>query len=102
MKAITLLAMLPLAGCMTLTPDDARYVTYACEGGPEMTVVYAGSTARIENPGGQRIELQRLERGSGVIYSSATRTIRGDGDTITYEVGRAAPVACTAVAPQPR
>jgi hypothetical protein len=101
MKAITLLAALPLAACMTLTPDDARHVTYACDGGPEITVVYAGSTARIENPGGPRIELQRLERPTGVIYSSAIRTIRGEGDTITYQIGRAAPMTCTAVAPQP-
>lgn len=102
MKAIPLLAAFPLAACMILTPADARHVTYACDRGPEMTVVYAGRVARIENPGGARIELQRLERGSGVIYSSSNRTIRGEGDTITYTIGRAAPMTCTATAPQPR
>lgn len=100
MKAIALFGALPLAACMTITPDDARVVTYACEGGPGLTVVYAGNVARIENPGGQRLELRRMERPTGVIYSSNTRTIRGEGETITYEVGRAAPMTCTVTEPR--
>lgn len=97
LKPFLLIAVLTLGACMTTTPDDARFVTYACQGGPEITVVYAGKVARIENPGGQRIELQRLQRPGGVIYSSATRTIRGEGESITYEIGRGAPWTCTAI-----
>jgi hypothetical protein len=95
MKPTPLLAVLPLAACMTLTPDDARRVTYACEGGEELTVIYGGQTARIDDTGGPPAELRRMTGASGVLYSSANRKIRGEGDTISYQVGRAAPVACT-------
>ena len=61
MKPTLLLAMLPLAACMTLTPDDARRVTYACEGGEELTVMYGGKTARIhDDTGGPPAELRRM------------------------------------------
>ena len=99
MKAVTLLAALPLAACMTLTPDDARHVTYACEGGEDLTVIYAGQTARIDDTGGPPAELRRMTGASGVLYSSANRKIRGEGDTITYQVGRSAPQTCTMKAP---
>lgn len=101
MKAPILLAVLPLAACMTTTPDDARFVTYACERGEQLDVVYGGEVARINNPGAPPTELQRRERPTGVIYSSARRTIRGEGDTIIYEIGRSAPQTCTAVPAQP-
>jgi hypothetical protein len=96
MKPTALLAMLPLAACMTLTPDDARLVTYACEGGEELTVIYGGQTARIDDDtGGPPAELRRMTGSTGVLYSSSNRKIRGEGDTITYQVGRAAPLTCT-------
>ncbi len=96
MKPTSLLAALPLAACMTLTPADARVVTYACDDGPDLTVVYSGNRARIDHPGGAPTDLRRMERGSGVLYSSADRKIRGEGDVITYEVGRSAPLTCRA------
>ena len=101
MKVMYLLAALPLAACMTLTSADARHVTYACADGTELKVTYGGSTARIDNPGGPLVTLQRMQVSSGVLYTSANRKIRGDGDEITYAVGRAEPVTCTAQAPPP-
>src|SRR5688500_11215345 len=101
MKPTALLAVLPLAACMTLTPDDARRVTYACDGGEELTVIYGGQTARIDNTGGPPAELRRMTGSTGVLYSSSNRKIRGEGETITYQVGRAAPLTCTAKESRP-
>ena len=99
--ASLMLLAAPLAACMTTTPDDARIVTYACERGPELTVVYWGDTAQIREPGAPRADLQRIESGSGVLYTSFSHKIRGEGEQITYQVGRAEPVACRMKAPQP-
>ena len=101
MKAIIWLAALPLGACMTLTPADARRVSYTCADGTKLNVTYGGSTARIDNPGGPLVTLQRMHVGSGVLYTSASRKIRGDGDEITYAVGRAEPVTCTAQSAPP-
>ena len=100
MKAMLLPLTLLIAGCMTTTPDDARFVTYTCEGGPELTVVYWGDTAQIREPGAPNADLQRMRSTSGVLYSSNNRKIRGEGDDVEYTVGRAAPLTCTVKAPQ--
>lgn len=76
--------------------------TYACNRGPQVTVVYAGETARIENPGSEPIVLQRRPSGSGLWYESPTHTVRSKGSEIVYTVGRATPMTCQAVEPQPR
>ena len=99
MRLTPLLAVLPLAACMTTMPDDARRVSYSCDRGTELNVIYAGDIARIENPGGPPINLQRIGSGSNVVYSSATRKLRGEGDEVTYAVGRAAPETCRVVTP---
>ena len=93
-----------IAACST-TPDvaEGRY-TYTCERGQTVTVVYAGETARIEQPGEQPIVLQRRPSGSGLWYESPTRTIRSRGGEIVYTIGRMAPMICRTdeVGPQPR
>jgi len=95
MKAtLPALAAVALAACST-TPDVAEgRFTYACDRGQTVTVVYAGETARIENPGEQPIVLQRRPSGSGLWYESPTHTIRSRGDEIVYTIGRMTPMVC--------
>lgn len=89
-----LAAAAALAACST-TPDVAEgRFTYACDRGQTVTVVYAGETARIENPGEEPIVLQRRPSGSGLWYESPTHTIRSRGDEIVYTIGRMTPMVC--------
>lgn len=87
------------AGCMSM--DDGggameRRVSYSCDRGPGVMVVYTGDSARIESADGQSVTLTQRPAGSGFWYESATHSIRGKGDEITYTVGRMAPMTCTA------
>lgn len=103
--AIPAITAAALAACATTTTPEVAEgrFTYACDRGPQITVVYAGKTARIESPdGGEPIVLQRRPSGSGLWYESPTRTIRSKGGEIVYTVGRAAPMICRAIGPQPR
>jgi membrane-bound inhibitor of C-type lysozyme len=108
MKTASLLLVLTtataLAACATRPDTAERRIAYTCDGGPPVTVVYAGETARIENPdGGEPIVLQRRKSGSGLWYESPTHTVRSKGDEIVYTIGRRAPMICrAAITPQPR
>lgn len=73
-----------------------RRVTYTCDRGPGVTVVYAGDSARIESADGGSVTLAQRPAGSGSWYESPTHSIRGKGDEITYTVGRMVPMTCRA------
>jgi membrane-bound inhibitor of C-type lysozyme len=101
---LMLMTATALAACASTPPLVERTTTYNCEGGPPVTVTYAGETARIQNPdGGAPIVLTRRVSGSGLWYESATHTVRSRGNEIVYTIGRRAPMICrTTVMPQPR
>lgn len=105
MKAIVpMLAALSLAACATTTDPAAseRRIAYSCDNGDDLLVVYAGDVARIEEPDRAPIVLRQEPAGSGVSYTSATHTIRGKGDEITYTIGRMVPTTCKEVTPTQR
>lgn len=95
MKRLPILALAALAGCFTAPIDAGEVrVTYACENGTAMVVIYEGEIARIVNRGGEPIWLRQRPAGSGVWYESATHSLRGEDEEILYTVGRMAPVRC--------
>ncbi len=99
MSIAGLLAM-GLAACATSpggggAPGENR-VTYACEGGPDLTVIYAENVARVVQPDGSLLDLPQQVSGSGVAYGTATHSIRGKGNELTYTVGRMVPRQCRA------
>ncbi|MBO9544234.1 MliC family protein [Caulobacter sp.] len=105
MKTIILalaLATTLLAGCATDMPPataktEGRSVTYACDRGPDLTVVYAEDTASIiGSDGSAAVVLPQKPSASGVWYETPTHSIRGKGDEVTYTVGRMAPMTCKA------
>jgi len=98
------LAVMLLSAWAAVGGDEREIrVTYDCERGPPITVVFAGNTARILDTGGGRdTVLTRRVTGSGVLYESTTRTIRRQGNQIVYTIGRTAPMTCTAVRGRPR
>ena len=101
LPAVVAVAVISLAGaCATLDPQERR-VTYACERGGDITVVFAGDTARVIE-GGNETVLQREPVASGFSYVGATRSLRGQGDEVMFAVGRMAPTTCRALRPEPR
>jgi membrane-bound inhibitor of C-type lysozyme len=90
------LAAIAVAGCATIGGAENR-ITYRCDRGPLVTVVYAGETARIVGPDGRtNAVLTRRRSGSGLWYESATHTIRSKGNEMFYTVGRSTPMTCRA------
>ena len=89
-------ASILLAGCSTITGDPSeRRVTYACSYGPNLTVVYSRFTARIESDDGT-VTLEQRPAASGFWYESATHSLRGSGEEITYIDRQMAPRQCRA------
>nr|WP_295111329.1 MliC family protein [uncultured Caulobacter sp.] len=100
---ILALATVLLAGCETDAPPKAappaetRRVTYGCDRGPDLTVVYGEGTASIiGSDGGAAVVLPQKPAASGVWYETPTHSIRGKGDEVTYTVGRMVPMTCKA------
>jgi membrane-bound inhibitor of C-type lysozyme len=95
MKAACLIATsAALAGCATVADKPTeRRVEYVCNYGPKLTVVYAPSVARIESGEGS-VTLKQRRSGSGFWYESATHSLRGKGDEITYIDRQMAPRLC--------
>jgi len=88
-----------LAGCASSddrTAATERRVTYTCDRGPGMTVVFGQNEARIEGADGQVIVLLQRVSGSGIWYETPTHSLRGKGDEMTYTIGRMAPMQCRA------
>lgn len=102
MKGLEIRAALLIAttavvgGCATVAGRDAeRRVEYACNYGPNLTVIYAHSEARIESADGA-VTLRQRPAASGFWYESATHSLRGSGDEVTYLDRRMAPRLCRA------
>jgi membrane-bound inhibitor of C-type lysozyme len=98
MKASYLIATSAiLAGCSTITGGASeRRVAYACNYGPNLTITYAGAVARIQSADGT-VTLRQRPSGSGFWYESATHSLRGKGDEISYADRQMAPKQCRAV-----
>ena len=85
-----------LAGCSTIAGEASeRRVVYACNYGPNLTVAYSRSTARIESAEGT-VTLNQRPAVSGFWYESATHSLRGSGNEITYKDRQMAPRQCRA------
>ena len=95
--AMLIVASAVLAGCSTIAGDGGeRRVVYACNYGPNLTVVYSHSTARIESADGT-VTLEQRPAASGFWYESATHSLRGSGNEITYKDRQMAPRQCRAM-----
>jgi len=95
--AILIAASVVLAGCSTIAGHGGeRRVVYACNYGSNLTVVYSRSTARIESADGT-VTLEQRPAASGFWYESATHSLRGSGNEITYKDRQMALRQCRAV-----
>ncbi|HVP29694.1 MAG TPA: MliC family protein [Myxococcota bacterium] len=69
-----------LLGCASAQQGNA--VTYHCDGGKTLSVVYGASSARVTLPDGTAADWRQLPSASGVRY--------GDGTTSLWSKGREA------------
>jgi membrane-bound inhibitor of C-type lysozyme len=96
MRAILILcAFAGLSACASMAGGERR-VTYACDRGPGLTVVYTEGAARIVGSGGEDIVLPQRPSGSGFWYETPQHSLRGKGNEVTYTVGRMVPMTCKA------
>jgi len=85
-----------LAGCTTTPPSATeRRVEYVCNYGPNLTVTYAHGMARIDGPN-ETVTLRQRPSSSGFRFESATHSLQGVGDHITYKDRQMAPKTCQA------
>ena len=87
-----MVGMLP--GCASMSGQDERRVTFSCDHGPDLIVVFGDDAARIVNPDGAEIVLPSQPTGSGFLYETPTHSLRGQGTEVTYTVGRMVPMRC--------
>lgn len=80
-----------VGGCMAGSSGGS--VRYSCDG-RQVSVVFSGGVARVFDGPGSPFVLDRRRARNGFWYESATRSIRGSGRTMTYTIGRMAPMHC--------
>jgi len=74
-----------------------RTVAFACTSGDSVMVRFSDDqrvAVLVRN--GEEMTLQQQPSASGFVYGSGPNTIRGKGDDLTVETGRAAPLECKA------
>ena len=94
MRTIICAAALVLAACASMSGPDERRVTFGCEHGPDLIVIFGDDAARIVNPDGSEIVLPSRPAGSGFLYETPTHSLRGQGTEAIYTIGRMAPIRC--------
>ena len=94
MRMLSVLAAAALAGCASISGSEERRVTYGCERGADLIVVFDDSAARIVNPDGSEIVLP--SRPPARASCTKRRPIRfaGKGTEAIYTIGRMAPIRC--------
>ena len=94
MRKVFVVAAVALAGCASISGSTERRVTFACERGADLVVVFDDEAARIVNPDGSEIVLPHRPSASGFLYETPTHSLRGQGTEAIYTIGRMAPIRC--------
>jgi membrane-bound inhibitor of C-type lysozyme len=100
--AVTALTLVALAIWAAPSPASAEQIkaVFNCEDGTKLDVTFDNdadpNTAIVTIEGKEPVTLPIAMSGSGYYYSNGPMGLRGKGDEATWEVGRKAPVNCTA------
>jgi len=78
-----------------------RAVAYSCESGENLTVAYreSGSAVQVTPSDRPTVKLIARPAKTGFRYGDARHELRGEGDMVTFQVGRKTPVTCTSTDP---
>lgn len=82
-------------GEISLKEEKCTAITYNCQRGESIDILFSSSAAVLTSNGEQHT-LAQQPAGSGFLYSNGRISIRGKGDNIILEIGRMAPLDCTA------
>lgn len=80
---------------INLQEEKSTTVTYHCQRGESIDVLFTSSAAILTRNSEQHT-LAQQPTGSGFLYSNGKISIRGKGDNIILEIGRMAPLDCSA------
>lgn len=88
----------PSAGSTDGIAGLARDVSFRCGTGEVLSVRFIPARGiAVLTRRGLSIELPQQPSGSGFIYSNGGNSLRGKGNDLTVELGRMAPLQCTAM-----
>ena len=78
-----------------------RQVAYSCESGQELTVAYreSGSAVQVQAADRPMVKLISRPAKSGFRYGDSRHELRGEGDAVTWQIGKKSPVKCTSQDP---
>lgn len=99
-SAAVLMIALPahqsLAGDAT-AESGWRQVAYSCESGQALTVAYreSGGAVRVTTADKPTLKLVARPAKLGFRYGDARHELRGEGDTVTWQIGSKTPLKCT-------
>lgn len=96
-----MLAPIALTGCATAT-EGRGPVTYHCQDGKKITVVFGPNSARILSRGSQPIVLPQIMTVTGFAYETPQNSIRGTRTEVTFTQGRMMPQTCSVNRPMAR
>lgn len=98
-----MLILAPLTGCTAPPASSASAqastetrASYRCDNGESIRVrfLHEAGLAILERLG-HEIELQQQAATPGFLYSNGPNTLRGQGETLSLEIGRMMPIRCT-------
>lgn len=96
-----ILALFTIAACSKVNDEQNKEeaksttVTYHCQRGESIDVLFTSSAAILTRNSEQHT-LAQQPTASGFLYSNGKISIRGKGDNIILEIGRMAPLDCSA------
>ena len=87
-----------IRGAKIVPPASPSAVSYACESGPALSVIYhpEGGTATVAQLGLGTEVLMAVPSGSGFAYERIGYSLRGQGEEVIWGTPASAPVRCTA------
>ncbi len=76
-------------------------MAYSCESGQELTVAYreSGSAVQVQAADRPMVKLISRPAKSGFRYGDSRHELRGEGDAVTWQIGKKSPVRCTSQDP---
>ena len=78
-----------------------RQVAYSCESGQALTVDYreSGGAVRVTAAEKPAVKLNERPAKTGFRYGDARHELRGEGESVTWQIGSKTPLKCTSEDP---
>lgn len=97
----TLVLAAPALAVEERASAEWREVAYSCETGDSLTVAYRESGSAVQVTAADRPTVKLLARPakSGFRFGDSRHELRGEGEMVTFKIGKRTPVTCTSSDP---